>query len=236
MASFGWAYINCSDSAGTADGSGSGPTGSLQFIGDSIGHTTGSAFLMYYTSSVAGNPPNSLVLSGNMVITGALSASVFNYQNISVIDATGSTYFGNTNDDTHRRIGSLVVRNAAGLPTLSASVTTENVHVRGLSVLYEFVASTSNPIAVYTASAPSYIIGVRSTGSVQVEIPHPGTAYSSGSLLVFKDEVGHLNGTSIRLSAAAGDTYYIDGAGSYTLTGSNPAISLYSNGANWFVF
>ena len=28
----------------------------------------------------------------------------------------------------------------------------------------------------------------------------------------------------------------IDNNGAYVLTGSNPAISLYSNGANWFVF
>ena len=56
----------------------------------------------------------------------------------------------------------------------------------------------------------------------------------SGAVLLIKDEVGHTDGTDITISADAPAT--IDGASNYVLTGSNPAISLYSNGANWFVF
>jgi hypothetical protein len=199
------------------------------------GITTGSAMMMYHTTSLGGYQPSTMVLSGNLVVTGAVSASVFQYKNIQIIDATGSTSFGNTNDDTHTRIGSLIVKNAAGVQVLSASIATQAVHVRGLNVLYEFVPPTSSTTAIYTASVPSYIIGVRSTGSVKIEIPAPST-YGSGALLLVKDEVGHLNGTDIRLSASAAGTYTIDGATNYILTGSNPAISLYSNGANWFVF
>ena len=199
------------------------------------GITTGSAMMMYHTTSLGGYQPSTMVLSGNLVVTGAVSASVFQYKNIQIIDATGSTSFGNTNDDTHTRIGSLIVKNAAGVQVLSASMATQAVHVRGLNVLYEFVPPTSSTTAIYTASVPSYIIGVRSTGSVKIEIPAPST-YGSGALLLVKDEVGHLNGTDIRLSASVAGTYTIDGATNYILTGSNPAISLYSNGANWFVF
>ncbi len=227
--SFGWAYVDC-DTALTAHG----PTGSIQFM-SGAGITTGSAMMMYHTTSLGGYQPSTMVLSGNLVVTGAVSASVFQYKNIQIIDATGSTSFGNTNDDTHTRIGSLIVKNAAGVQVLSASIATQAVHVRGLNVLYEFVPPTSSTTAIYTASIPSYIIGVRSTGSVKIEIPAPST-YGSGALLLVKDEVGHLNGTDIRLSASAAGTYTIDGATNYILTGSNPAISLYSNGANWFVF
>lgn len=227
--SFGWAYVDC-DTALTAHG----PTGSIQFM-SGAGITTGSAMMMYHTTSLGGYQPSTMVLSGNLVVTGAVSASVFQYKNIQIIDATGSTSFGNTNDDTHTRIGSLIVKNAAGVQVLSASMATQAVHVRGLNVLYEFVPATSSTTAIYTASIPSYIIGVRSTGSVKIEIPAPST-YGSGALLLVKDEVGHLNGTDIRLSASAAGTYTIDGATNYILTGSNPAISLYSNGANWFVF
>lgn len=227
--SFGWAYVDC-DTALTAHG----PTGSIQFM-SGAGITTGSAKMMYHTTSLGGYQPSTMVLSGNLVVTGAVSASVFQYKNIQIIDATGSTSFGNTNDDTHTRIGSLIVRNAAGVQVLSASMATQAVHVRGLNVLYEFVPPTSSTTAIYTASVPSYIIGVRSTGSVKIEIPAPST-YGSGALLLVKDEVGHLNGTDIRLSASTAGTYTIDGATNYILTGSNPAISLYSNGANWFVF
>ena len=51
---------------------------------------------------------------------------------------------------------------------------------------------------------------------------------------VVKDEVTDRGGTNIILTASVG--YTIDNTESYILTGSMPAISLYSNGANWFVF
>ena len=222
MAKFGWAYVDCSSSA-TAFG----PTGSIQFMSSS-GITTGSAMLMYHTAAYAGNQPSTMILSGNLIVTGSLSASVLNYENISIIDATGSTYFGNSNDDTHKRVGSLLVQNAAGLVILSASVTKEAVQVRGLNGLYEAITTTS-----VTASTPSYIIGIQNSSNVQILIPSAST-YGSGALLIVKDEVASRVGTNIIITASTG--YTIDNGTSYTLTGSNPAISLYSNGANWFVF
>ena len=233
----GWAYINCSSSAGGGSGGGqaTGPTGSVQFLTGSNA-TSGSAKLRYHTASYRGYTPSTLILSGNLVVTGAVSASVFHYRDVTRIDATGSTSFGDTNDDTHIRVGSLIV-NKQGVAdhVLSASVTRESVYVRGLNVLYEYIPPTSSTLAIYTASAPSYIVGVRSTGSVHLQIPS-ASIYQSGAILLIKDEGGHINGTNIRLTTSAGDGYTIDGSDNYTLTGSNPAISLYSNGANWFVF
>lgn len=233
MSSFGWAYVDCSSSAGLKI---PGPTNSVLFL-TGANCPSGSSKLVYYTGSEGGgHDASTLVLSGNLVVTGAVSASVFQYENITIIDATGSTSFGNSNNDTHIRVGSLIVnKQGLGPHILSASMATEAVHVRGFNVLYEFVPPTASTTAIYTASAPSYIIGVRSTGSVKIEIPAPST-YGTGALLLVKDEVGHLNGTDIRLSASSAGTYTIDGTTNYILTGSNPAISLYSNGANWFVF
>jgi hypothetical protein len=159
MAKFGWAYVDC-DASITAFG----PTGSIQFM-SGAGMTSGSSMLMYHTAAYAGQP-STMILSGNLIVTGTLSASVVNYENISIIDATGSTYFGNSNDDTHQRIGSLVVQNAASTTVLSASVTTEAVHVRGFNGLYEAITTTS-----VTASTPSYIIGVQNSSNVQILIP-----------------------------------------------------------------
>jgi hypothetical protein len=220
--SFGWAYVDC-DTAITAYG----PTGSIQFM-SGAGITTGTAKMMYHTTSLGGYQPSTMVLSGNLIVTGAVSASVFQYKNIQVIDATGSTSFGNTDDDTHSRIGSLIVKKASGTQVLSASTRTEAVHVRGLNVLYEPVTVIS-----YTASTPSYIIGVQATASVRIQIPAP-SVYGSGALLIVKDEATGRVGTNIVLTGSGGYTF--DSAASYTLTGSNPAISLYSNGVNWFVF
>ncbi|MAS68995.1 MAG: hypothetical protein CMC43_06680 [Flavobacteriaceae bacterium] len=224
--SFGWAYVDCD---GTGGGQAAGPTGSLQFL-TGANATSGSARLMYYTASYGEHTPNSLVLSGNLIVTGTVSASIFKYEDISIIDATGSTNFGNSNDDVHTRIGSLLVKTAgaSGVNVLSASMATQAVHVQGLNVLYETCSIDS-----YTASAPGYILGVQQTGQVEILIPS-ASIYGSGSILLVKDEVGHIDGTNITINAATG--YSIDGSLTYSLTGSNPAISLYSNGANWFVF
>ena len=219
---FGWAYVDCSSSV-----SAYGPTGSIQYM-SGAGITTGSAKMMYHTTSVGGYQPSTMVLSGNLIVTGAVSASIFHFENVTRIDATGSTYFGNSNDDTHSRIGSLIVKNAAGVKVLSSSIGDQAVHVRGLNVIYEAVTVTS-----YTASTPSYILGVQNSNNVRIEIPSAST-YGSGTLLIVKDEAPTRAGTNIILTGSGGYTF--DNTPSYTLTGSMPAISLYSNGANWFVF
>ena len=64
MASFGWAYINCSDTGSGGGGTGAGPTGSLQFISGALGHTTGSWNLIYHTASHAGEEPSHLISIG----------------------------------------------------------------------------------------------------------------------------------------------------------------------------
>ena len=225
---FGWAYVDCTGSSSNCGGQAAGPTGSVQFL-TGANATSGSSRLVYHTASIGGHTPSTLILSGNLIVTGTVSASVFQYRDITIIDATGSTSFGNTNDDTHIRVGSLIVnKQGVGGHVLSASMATEAVHVRGFNVLYEPVTVTS-----YTASAPSYIIGVQNQNNVRIQIPS-ASIYGSGALLIVKDEVAGRVGTNIILTGSGGYTF--DNTTSYTLTGSNPAISLYSNGANWFVF
>ena len=73
MAKFGWAYVDCLDALG--------PTGSVQFlhVGRAI---TGSHSLRFHTAAVGDLTRHTLVLSGNLVVTGTVSASVYNYQDI----------------------------------------------------------------------------------------------------------------------------------------------------------
>ena len=239
MAKFGWAYINCSDT-GSAGGSSAGPSGSIQFMaGETSGSTTGSAFFRFYTASFYGHHENHLILSGNMTITGALSASVIHYTDVTRIDATGSTFFGNSYDDIHRRTGSLEVygRNIWDGVTqlesiLSASAYSGQVKVGGFGGRYRNVTSSH-----YTASTHEYILGIATpftggTDPVRLTIP-TASMFGSGGMLIVKDEVSNRGGSSIVL---IGDDSKIDAASSYTLTGTMPAISLYSNGSNWFVF
>jgi hypothetical protein len=84
-----------------------------------------------------------------------------------------------------------------------------------------------------TSSTGDYIIGFGGSGNIEFRL-HSASVHNSGAILVLKDENSSRGAAAITISASTGDT--IDNNGAYVLTGSNPAISLYSNGANWFVF
>lgn len=83
-----------------------------------------------------------------------------------------------------------------------------------------------------TSSTGDYIIGFGGSGNLEFRL-HSASLHNSGAVLVLKDETSSRVG-SVTVSASSPNT--IDNNGAYVLTGSNPAISLYSNGANWFVF
>ena len=227
MANFGWAYVDCSDVGGT--GGAEGPSGSIQFMTASgEGVSSGSTSLTY------DNTLNILTLSGTLIVTGNVSASVFEYRDITVIDATGSTFFGDTIDDIHSRTGSLELWSGT-TAILSASSYSQQTFVKGFGGNYTNVTSSH-----HTASTSDYILGINATvaapSNVYVTIPSPAD-FSAGAVLVIKDEVTTPRGLSnITLTRSVTDTYTFDGDPTYVLTGTMPAISLYSNGSNWFVF
>ncbi len=235
MAKFGWAYIDCSDVGSSGSGS-AGPPYSLQFVTESGGATTGSALLSYYTASVHSYHPSTMVLSGNFVVTGAISASTYHIEDISIIDATGSTYFGNTNDDVHIRTGSFVVTDAGAGPNsdfvLSASLATNQTYVKGFVGAYRAVSSNS-----YTVTTSDHIIGVSNSLQTTIVFPSASTI-AAGTIFTIKDELLDRTsaGNNITITGTAGGNQLFDGEGTYVLTGTMPAISVYSNGSNWFVF
>ena len=230
MATFSWAYVDCDNNAGSGS---AGPAHSIQFVTESGGATTGSAFLTYYTgSAVSGRTGHTMYLTGTLIVTGAISASSYHIEDITQIGATGSTNFGNTNDDVHIRTGSLTVAKVGwGVADyiLSASAHDESVRVRGFGGEYTQVSATS-----YTVQSKDYIIGVSHPNTVTITLPGPSGS-NAGRLVIVKDEYSSRGTGSILVTGSVGSTY-IDGAVSYTMTGSLPAINLYSNGSNWFVF
>lgn len=224
----GWAYIDCVESGGTTGGQAAGPTGSVQFL-TGTNATNGISNFLFYTGSYGGYAPNTLVLSGTLVVAGTISASAFVVHQVDTI--SGSTIFGNDRADYHIRTGSFSVGAQPGgistfevLPALSSSQT------QGLRVKYTNV----NAIA-HTAAIDTYILGVSQTGVVNIRMPTAATV-GSGRLIVIKDQVSSRGASSIYISASltAGET--IEGSNYYELTGTMPAISLYSDGSDWFVF
>ena len=215
MAQFRWAYVNCEEEESASVG---GPTGSLQFL-SGAGVLTGSSDLIFNTSS------NTLFLTGTLLVSGTISASSFVVNQTDTI--SGSTIFGNDNSDTHRITGSLFVGNNEPvstfqvLPALSQSIT------MGMRHSYRTVAASG-----HTSSTGDYIIGIGGTGDVEFRI-HSASLHGSGAILVIKDETTTRTG-AITLSASTPSN--IDNNGFYELSGTMPAISLYSNGAHWFVF
>ena len=223
MAQFGWAYVNCGDVTGSGGGQAAGPTGSLQFLTGSNA-TSGSAKLVFYTSSFGSYSANTMLLSGTLVVQGTITASSFVVDQTDVI--SGSTIFGNSDDDYHIRTGSMYVGASASAPTFQVTPSTSQTITLGLRVNYRSITAPG------TSSTSDYILGFGGAGALEYRI-HSASDAGSGSLLLIKDELSSRGG-AITLSASGGDT--IDGNTSYEITGSSPAISLYSNGANWFVF
>jgi hypothetical protein len=169
---------------------------------------------------------NTLFVTGTLLVSGTISASSFVVNQTDTI--SGSTIFGNSNTDTHQITGSLFVGNNEPvntfqvLPALSQSITL------GMRHTYRTIASSG-----LTSSTGDYIIGFGGSGNLEFRL-HSASVHNSGAILVLKDESASRGVNAITISASTGDT--IDNNGAYVLTGSNPAISLYSNGANWFVF
>ena len=215
MAQFRWAYVNCEEEESASVG---GPTGSLQFL-SGAGVLTGSSNLIFNTSS------NTLFVTGTLLVSGTISASSFVVNQTDTV--SGSTIFGNDNSDTHRITGSLFVGNNEPvttfqvLPALSQSIT------MGMRHTYRTIAASG-----LTSSTGDYIIGIGGSGDVEFRL-HSASVHGSGAILVIKDETTTRSG-GITLSASSPNK--IDNNGFYELSGTMPAISLYSNGAHWFVF
>lgn len=238
MANFGWAYVNCTDESGAGTGGqADGPTGSIQFL---TGHnsTNGTEYLMYHTASdatVHGYSPSTLVLSGNLIVTGAVSASVFTYKDITVIDATGSTNFGDGVPDKHTRTGSFEIGGIGAdphRPIFSASATDGWIKVAGFAGRYQSFTTTP-----YTLDPFVHIYGLQRTTAQRVNVP-AASSVPPGFFWIIKDEVTSRigAGNNITLTSSSPIQNLFDGEPTYVLTGTMPAISLYSNGTNWFVF
>ena len=233
----GWAYVNCTASSA---GAATGPTGSIQFH-TSGSNQTGSAALMYFTASKAGLPggtTSALVLTGTLIVSGAITASSYKIIDTEVI--SGSTIFGNSADDIHLRTGSLnVVSGAVGAvwssvtPVLSSSATNHMTYLKSIRGNYFAVTGTVTLNGSANLTKRAYIYGVTATANTTITLDAPVLA-KQGHIMVVKDQVTARTSSLIISKSSVGGL--VEGGNYYQLTGTMPAINLYSDGSNWFVF
>tara|TARA_R110002110_G_scaffold130758_1_gene311213 strand:- start:831 stop:1583 length:753 start_codon:yes stop_codon:yes gene_type:complete len=250
MSRFGWAYVNCEESGSHTQAE--GVSGSVMFMTDPPNNfISGTNYLMYkYDATVPGtgdSPVSSLILTGTFFVSGAISASSYHFEDITRIDASGSTRFGNTADDSHQRTGSLYV-GAPGKTILEVNVNaSQSINNGSVRYSYKSVSGGVGVITYASAALGDYIIGVKGQCPVEIRIPPASASINAsafhpmtGNVFIIKDEfpgermVAGTVDAAIYLSGTDGET--IDGESYYQMTGTMTAVSLYSNGSNWFVF
>lgn len=261
MSRFGWAYVNCDDIRHTNV---DGVTGSVMFLTGNNSMSGSNYFMYNYNGSVpgAGGTTSSLILTGTFFISGAISASSYHFEDITRIDASGSTRFGNTNDDQHVRTGSLHVGQRGGDTAFNVNLqASQSINVGGFRMNYRSLRPQAvDAIAYYSASMADHILGVKGNSQegwpAVIYLPSAtsssppigsgagsgGGTYSpmTGAVLTIKDEFTGSRSAkndcpgAILVSASAGE--FIDGLPFYEMTGTMTAINIYSNGSNWFVF
>ena len=189
---------------------GQGLESSVQFLKAVDGELTGSGNFTYLDSI------DTLMLTGSLIISGTLQAHQFDVIQTNTIEIylDGSTNFGNTSTDEHVLTGSLIMTSGA------------------IRRHYEKTTASS-----YSISAHDSIVGITSSAYVSVLLPSASVA-GVGRTIIIKDEEQTTRsisaGTHIAVSASG--TEKIDHASTYSIEGDSVALSLYSNGSNWFIY
>jgi hypothetical protein len=127
----------------------------------------------------------------------------------------GGLFIGRPADGsrTQTPVGGLLV---SGSAILSSSVNFAGYQAAGTSI---------------TASVDAAIIGCTATG-ITITLDDPSLS-STGRVLIIKDETGTAGSTPITISASIGT---IDGGTTQDLDENHEAVSIYSNGSNWFIY
>ena len=173
------------------------------------------------------------VITGTLHVTNAITASNYLIENTFEVNSSGSSVFGNTDDDTHQFTGSVSFGASGSAAEVEYDVSNSQLKIPAIRVAYRTESSTA-----FSASVSDYIIGIGSSIStaVTVELPSATTA-GSGSIIVIKDEASggsRTSGNAITVSASSGET--VDNTNSVQIAGTMASKTFYSNGNNkWFV-
>lgn len=197
MGEFGWAYISGSAPLQSAGG----VSGSVQFATNISG--LGGSNKLRYKDEI-----HTLELTGTLKVQGAITASSYHIENITNLDAAGSTNFGNSNDDSHIFTGSMHVKGPIAVTGTVAASHFIGAHVGDGSALTNLPAATG---VTHANSGDNRIVTSVNATSIQGEsnltwdgsnLQATGSAYISavvsGSLLHGDGQhIDNLNATEI---------------------------------------
>lgn len=171
------------------------------------------------------------VITGTLHVTNAITASHYLIENTFEINSSGSSTFGNTDDDTHQFTGSVSFGASGSTAGFSYNVTNNQTSIIGLKVAYRSVSLTA-----FSASVQDYVIGVTNTSAITMELPSAVDA-GIGGIIVIKDEDTGPRATpsnAITISASSGDT--VENLSYISFGGTMASKTFYSNGVDkWFV-
>ena len=173
MGDFGWQYINANTLI-----SASGPTGSISFRVEDVGGKgaiSGSDNLVYHTAAYLDYPASTLILTGNLEVSGALTAQQYNInvvnKTVTNISSSGNTKFGDTHEDIHQFTGSVFVSGGADI-TGSVRIT-GSLELTGseqsLLVLNTQTTDTLKEIVFKKAGSAAAAIQINSNNHVFIE-------------------------------------------------------------------
>ena len=212
-----------SGGGGGGSASAQGPTGALQFHTGSSGISV-SANLTFLTAS------NTLFITGTLIVSGAIEANTFDIisTTITEINQSGSTAFGDTNDDTHHFTGSLSVFSS------STDLFAVDVENKSTKIKTGLTLNRTTITANYSVLKSDYYVGVNTatpSAVITASLPNANTL-NNGQTFVFKDEGGAANTYNVVISASAGQT--IDNQNKVILESPYSALTIYTDGASKF--
>ncbi len=188
---------------------GEGPAKAVQYLKAENGELTGS------TNFTFNQTTDHLFLTGTMVISGTLQAHTFDviHTNKIELSSSGGTNFGDGSGDQHVFTGSVSIVSG------------------GLRQHYYHLSTTSHTVQAYDS-----IIGISNTNYVSITLPSASVA-GFGKLLIIKDETTSTRSDSNKIAVSGAGSQKIDRDTTYSLSGDNPALTLYSNGVDaWFIY
>ena len=208
-------------SIGGGSANAQGPVNSLQFNTGS-GGISGSANLTF--------TGDQLFVTGNLIVSGNIEANTFEIISTTVteINQSGSTAFGDTNDDTHHFTGSLSIFSSS-TDLFSVSSLNKITKIK-TGIVFNRTIITSD----YSVLKTDYYIGVDTntpSAVITASLPNASTL-NEGQTFVFKDEGGAANTYNIVISASVGQT--IDSQNQVILESPHASLTLYTDGSSKF--